>query len=95
MGKSLENVHTKYDRIFIQWGCSLSNSSPISARGVSFSKGSWRGGGSVLPPPFFRGVHIVGVNPGAPSSGTFIPFGAASGGPLRPLPQGRFKKIEQ
>jgi hypothetical protein len=41
------------------------------------------------------GVNLGERGPLPPSSGTFIPFGAASGGPLRPLPQGRFKKIEQ
>jgi hypothetical protein len=85
-------------------GCSLSNSSPLSARGVSLSQGELAGGGEDPPPRLFRDVLIVGVNLGErgplrpcppPPSGTFIPFGAALVGSLRPLPQGRFKKIEQ
>jgi hypothetical protein len=96
MGKSLENVHTKYDRIFIQ--CSLSTSSPISARGVSFSQGELEGeGGSAPPPRLFRGLLIVGVNLGErgplpPSSGTYIPYGTASGVSAQTPSSGAFQK---
>ncbi len=46
MGKSLENVHTKYDRIFIHWGVFTVQQFPSLCQGRFFqSEGAGGGGG--------------------------------------------------
>ncbi len=79
-------------------GCSLSNSSPLSARDVSFNQGELAGGGGSNQPTLFRGIQIDGVNLGERGRSPPLSQGRSKslvemGGTY--LPQGRSYRLEQ